>query len=145
MARALESKIAKLENDHKGTRGNAFYLLWVVPGEDRVSALERARQQCKFNDDLAAYCAEWTGNDPCPRSRLTYPEYLSDNETKLLFNALADDPRVQEAARSDTDHDPEIDEREQEVQRRRAGHLTDRELIGAVIGVLYRRANGSVI
>ena len=103
MGRALESKIAKLEKDHKGTRGNAFYLLWVAPGEDRVSALKRARQQCKFNDDLAAYCAEWTGDGPCPRSRLTYPEHLSDNETKLLFNALADDPRVQEAAKSDTD------------------------------------------
>jgi hypothetical protein len=37
MARALESRIAKLEKGDRGTDdGRPFYLLWVSPGEDRA-------------------------------------------------------------------------------------------------------------
>jgi hypothetical protein len=144
MARALESRIVKLEKDDRGTGGNAFYLLWVAPGEDRVSALERARRQGKFNDVLPAYCAEWIGDGSRPRSRLTYPGYLFDNETKILFDALADDPRVQELAKSGDDV-AAADEREREVQRRGAVELTNRELIGAVIGGLHDAHAGRCI
>ncbi len=135
MARALKARIVKLEKDGRGTEENAFYLLWVAPGEDRVSALERARQQGKFNDGLPAYCAEWTGDGPRPRSRLTYPGHLSDQETKLLFDALADDPCVQEVAKRGADDVAATDGREREVQRRRVVELTNRELIGAVMGL----------
>ena len=51
MARALESRIAKLEKGDRGTDdGGPFYLLWVEPGEDRAMALAAAHRQGSLAD-----------------------------------------------------------------------------------------------
>ena len=61
MARALGSRIAKLEKGDRGTEdGGPFcYLLWVKPGVDRVAALVAAHRQGKCPADVPIYCAEW--------------------------------------------------------------------------------------
>ncbi len=64
---------------------------------------------------------------------------FSDNETRLLFHALADDPHVKEVAKQDTDDFAAMNGREREVQRRRAVELTNRELIGALMGLFGTR------
>jgi len=131
MSRALETRIAKLERDDKGTEANAhFYLLWVAQGEDRVAARERARKAGKFKDDLPAYCAEWTGSGPCPRSRLTHVGRLSNQEVKVLCDALCDEPHVLEAAKQGDDELAAMDEHGRQVHRQRLAQYTNRELLG---------------
>jgi hypothetical protein len=131
MSRALETRIAKLERDDKGTEANAhFYLLWVAQDEDRVAALERARKAGKFKDDLLAYCAEWTGSGPCPRSRLTHVGRLSNQEVKVLCDALCDEPHVLEAAKQADDKLAAMDDHERQLHHQRMTQYTDRELLG---------------
>jgi len=80
MARALVSRIAKLEKGDRGTNdGGPFYLLWVEPGEDRAMALAAFQTQGKCPADVPIYCAEWKAPErftrcgrvlePQPRSR----------------------------------------------------------------------------
>jgi hypothetical protein len=135
MSRALETRIAKLEKDDKGTGTNAhFYLLWVAPGEDRVAARERARKAGKFKKDLLTYCAEWTGSTPRPRSRLTHAGRLSDQEVKVLCDALCYEPHVLEAAKQADDEIAAMDEHGRQVHRQRMAQYTDRELLGFFFG-----------
>jgi hypothetical protein len=131
MSRTLETRIAKLEKDDNGTEANAFfYLLWVAQGEDRVAALDRARKEGKSKDDLPAYCAEWTGSGPRPRSRLTHAGRLSDQEVKLLWDALLDEPHVLEGVKQLDDELAAMDEYERRLNRERMTQFTDRELLG---------------
>ena len=82
MARALVSRIAKLEKGDRGTNdGGPFYLLWVEPGEDRAMALAAFQTQGKCPADVPIYCAEWKAPESFtrrgrilgqrPRSRVT--------------------------------------------------------------------------
>src|SRR6478672_9735090 len=102
MARALESRIAKLEKGDRGTDdGGPFYLLWVEPGEDRAMALAAFQTQGKCPADVPIYCAEWKTPEKftrCgrvlgqrPRSRVTNQRRLSEDEVAVLFEAISHD------------------------------------------------------
>jgi hypothetical protein len=100
MARALESRIAKLEKGDRGTDdGGPFYLLWVEPGEDRAMALAAAHRQGKCPADVPIYCAEWKALGrfthrvlgPQPRSRVTTQRRLSEDEVAVLSESICDD------------------------------------------------------
>ena len=102
MARALESRIAKLEKGDRGTDdGGPFYFLWVEPGEDRAMALAAAHRQGKCLADVPSYCAEWKAPESFtrrgrilgqrPRSRVTNQRRLSEDEVAILSKSICDD------------------------------------------------------
>jgi hypothetical protein len=135
MARALESRIAKLEKGDRGTDdGGPFYLLWVEPGEDRAMALAAAQRQGKCPADVPIYCAEWKAPErftrrvlePQPRSRLTTQRRLSEDEVAVLFEAIGDDL---DSSGFSPSPNPGDDVRGEE----RLLRMTDRELVGAIL------------
>ena len=94
MARALESRIAKLEKGDRGTEdGGPFYLLWIEPGEDRAMALAAAHRHGSLAD-VPIYCAEWKAPESFtrrgrilgqrPRSRVANQRRLSEDEVAVL-------------------------------------------------------------
>jgi hypothetical protein len=130
--RALQTRVQKLE---RGNAGDAFYILWVPAGADRVAALDQLRASRKIAADVAAYCAEWKlPNDrwrgrvlgPCPRSRLTDQQHISDDEEAVLGNAICKDLESSGFSFSLSASD---DVRGQ----RRMCEMTDRELIGVIL------------
>jgi hypothetical protein len=137
MARALESRIAKLEKGDRGTDdGGPFYLLWVEPGEDRTMALAAAHRQGKCPADVPICCAEWKAPESFtrrgrilgqrPRSRVTNQRRLSEDEVAVLFESICDDLDSSGFSPSPYSGD---DVRGEERLRR----MTDRELIGAIL------------
>ena len=137
MARALESRIAKLEKGDRGTDdGGPFYLLWVEPGEDRAMALAAAHRQGKCPADVPICCAEWKAPESFtrrgrilgqrPRSRVTNQRRLSEDEVAVLFESICDDLNSSGFSPSPCSGD---DVRGEERLRR----ITDRELIGAIL------------
>jgi hypothetical protein len=135
MARALESRIAKLEKGDRGTDdGGPFYLLWVSPGEDRAMALAAAQRQSKCPTDVPIYCAEWKAPErftrrvlePQPRSRVTTQRHLSEDEVAVLFEAIGDDLDSIGFPPSPNSGD---DIRGEERLRR----MTDRKLVGEIL------------
>ena len=136
MARALESRIAKLEKGDRGTDdGGPFYLLWVEPGEDRAMALAAAHRQGSLAD-VPIYCAEWKAPESFtrrgrilgqrPRSRVTNQRRLSEDEVAVLSESICDDFDSSGFSRSPYSGD---DVRGEE----RLCRMTDRELIGAIL------------
>ena len=137
MARALESRIAKLEKGDRGTDdGGPFYLLWVEPGEDRAMALAAAHRQGKCPADVPIYCAEWKAPESFtrrgrilgqrPRSRVTNQRRLSEDEVAVLFKSICDDLNSSGFSPSPNSGD---DVRGEERLRR----MTDRELVGEIL------------
>lgn len=136
MVARLQTRLEKLERTGGGDAPVAFYILWVTPGSDRLAALAELRKSGKVAAHAPAYCAEWKlprdyarrehGLGPQPRSRLTNHQRINDDERRILFEALADDPEVRRVA--ETKSDP-CDER----TRQRIVEYTDRQLIGAII------------
>ena len=136
MARALESRIAKLEKGDRGTDdGGPFYLLWVEPGEDRTMALAAAHRQGKCPADLPIYCAEWKAPESFtrrgrilgqrPRSRVTNQRRLSEDEVALLFEAIGDEL-------DSIGFSPSLNSGNDGKQNP-AARMTDRDLVGAIL------------
>ncbi len=135
MARALKSRIVKLERDNGDTDGDAFYLLWVSPGENHATALAGAKRRSKCPEGVPIYCAEWKAPEnftwrgralgPRPPSRLTNQRRLSEDEVAVLFEAIGDDYESSGLSSGDPlSHDVGSDA---------ARKMTDRELIGAIL------------
>jgi hypothetical protein len=141
MARALESRIAKLEKGDRGMDdGGPFYLLWVESGEDRAAALVAAHRQGKCPADVPIYCAEWKAPESFtrggrnlgqrPRSRVTNHRRLSKDEVAVLFEAIGDDlDSIGFSPRPNTSDD--VSEQQRGEQSR--ADMTDRELIGIIL------------
>lgn len=136
MTRNLAVRLDKLE-DGNGDGGDVapFYLLWVQPGADRAAAVAELRKGGKVSADLPAFCAEWrVPKDyerqsrelgPRPRSRLTNHQRISDDEKRILWEAIAE----LELAALEGGPIEKPDER----TRQMLVAMTDRELIGAII------------
>ena len=136
MARALESRIAKLEKGDRGTEdGGPFYLLWIEPGEDRAMALAAAHRHGSLAD-VPIYCAEWKAPESFtrrgrilgqrPRSRVTNQRRLSEDEVAVLSESICDDFDSSGFSPSPYSGD---DVRGEERLRR----MTDRELVGKIL------------
>ena len=126
--RALRTKVEKLER----VSGNAqlFYILWVPAGADRVAALDQLRASGKIPADVPAYCAEWKPPyrrvlGPCPRSRLTDHQRISDDEEAVLSKAICDDLESSGFSSSSSTSD--------DVRDLRFNQMTDRELLGIML------------
>jgi hypothetical protein len=141
MARALESRIAKLEKDAGGTDDGVFYLLWVSPGEDRAMALAAFQTQNKCPVDVPIYCVEWKAPEsftrcgrvlePQPRSRVTNQRRLSDDEVAVLFGAIGDDFESSGFSPNPSSGD-DVSE-QQRGEQNHADQMTDRELVGVIL------------
>ena len=136
MARALESRIAKLEKGDRGTDdGGPFYLLWVDPGEDRAMALAAAHRQGKCPADVPIYCAEWKAPESFtrrgrilgqrPRSRVTNQRRLSEDEVAVLSESICDD--------IDSIGFPPPLNSGDDGKQNPAARMTDRELVGEIL------------
>jgi hypothetical protein len=136
MARALESRIAKLEKGDRGTDdGGPFYLLWVEPGEDRAMALAAVHRPGICPADVPIYCAEWKAPESFtrhgrilgqrPRSRVTNQRRLSEDEVAVLSESISDD--LDSIGFSPNPNSGERGEKNLAVL------MTDRELIGAIL------------
>jgi hypothetical protein len=142
MARALGSRIAKLEKGDRGTDdGDPFYLLWVKPGVDRVAALVAAHRQGKCPADVPIYCAEWKAPESFtrsgrilgqrPRSRVTNQGRLSEDEVAVLSEAICDDLISIGFPRNSSFGD-DVGE-QQRGEQNLADLMTNRELIGVIL------------
>jgi hypothetical protein len=143
MARALVSRIAKLEKGDRGTNdGGPFYLLWVEPGEDRAMALAAFQTQGKCPADVPIYCAEWKAPErftrcgrvlePQPRSRVTNQRRLSEDEVAVLFEAIGDDlDSIGFSPRPNTSDDGS--EQQRMRHQNPEDKMTDRELVGVIL------------
>jgi len=112
-----------------------FYILWVPAGADRVAALSELRASGKIADDVPAYCAEWKPSNgcwrgrvlgPCPTSRLTDHQRISDDEEAVLSKAICDDLESNGFSFNSSTTD---DVRDQQ----RMCEMTDRELLGVIL------------
>ena len=125
--RALRTKVEKLERD----RGNPqlFYILWVPAGADRVAALDQLRASGKIPAAVPAYCAEWKRPGrvlgPCPRSRLTDHQRISDDEEAILSKAICDDLESSGVSFNSSASD--------DVTTSKFNKMTDRELLGIML------------
>ena len=137
MARALESRIAKLEKGDRGTDdGGPFYLLWVSPGEDRATALAAAQRQGKCPADVPIYCAEWKAPESFtrrgrilgqrPRSRVTNQRRLSEDEVAVLSESICDDI-------DSIGFHPPLNFGDDVRGEERLRRMTDRELVGKIL------------
>ena len=130
--RALRTKVEKLER----VSGNAqlFYILWVPAGADRVAALDQLRASGKIPADVPAYCAEWKPPNhrrvlgPCPRSRLTDHQRISDDEEAILSKAVCHDLESSGVSLNTSASD--------DVRDRHFNKMTDRELLGIMLADL---------
>ena len=117
----------KLERDS----GNAqlFYILWVPAGADRVAALDQLRASGKIPTAVPAYCAEWKRPGrvlgPCPRSRLTDHQRISDDEEAILSKAICDDLESSGVSFNSSASD--------DVTTSKFNKMTDRELLGIML------------
>jgi hypothetical protein len=125
--------VEKLE---RSNAGDAFYILWVPAGADRVAALDELRASEKIAADVPAYCAEWKPPHHCwrgrvlgprPRSRLTDHQRISDDEVAVLSKAICDDIESSGFSSSSSTSD---DVRDQQLMC----EMTDRELLGVILG-----------
>ena len=125
--RALRTRVEKLERDS----GNAqlFYILWVPAGADRVAALDQLRASGKIPAAVPAYCAEWKRPGrvlgPCPRSRLTDHQRISDDEEAILSKAICDDLESSGISFNSSASD--------DVRDHHFNEMTDRELLGIML------------
>jgi hypothetical protein len=127
--RALQTRVQKLERDSGDAQ--LFYILWVPAGADRVAALDQLRASGKIPADVPAYCAEWKPPNhrrvlgPCPRSRLTDHQRISDDEEAVLSKATCDDLESGGVSFTSSASD--------DVRDHRFNEMTNRELLGIML------------
>jgi hypothetical protein len=125
--RALRTRVEKLERD--SGYAQPFYILWVPAGADRVAALDQLRGSGKIPAAVPAYCAEWKRPGrvlgPCPRSRLTDHQRISDDEEAILSKAICDDLESSGVSLNTSASD--------DVRDRHFNKMTDRELLGIML------------
>lgn len=88
MQRQLSARIDRLERNGGG-RGEAFFLLWLRPGEDGEAAVRRERDARRDLAGVPVYVFKWTDDQP-PLARWTTIDGVTDAEVGKMADGICE-------------------------------------------------------